>query len=291
MPVHRTSPSPRLTLACERCGAAFSVPPSQVKSGGGRFCSMACRRHQVRLACAHCGAPLSRKASAAARRVGATYCDMRCKGLAWRAATALRAEQVLSEPLQTGIARRLAAGETMRSIVEACGLNDDRALHKIMDALGIPRRSPSEAVRMQWVNNPERRAAQRERLGAYVRADPDRARAQSIAANLKLQSTSPTSIERALMVALDAAGIVYEFQYVVGGKFLCDFGFPDAMLIVETDGSYWHRTERQKKRDASKDAYLRACGYTVIRLAEPDIKHRLDSCLDRIRDRLRTKLG
>jgi very-short-patch-repair endonuclease len=233
---------------------------------------------RVQIICGHCGTSFMRKASAVARRSGATYCGTECKRLAGRVATARRAEHALGEPLRQGIERRLAGGMTLADLAAELGLNDWRVVHRLMDDCGIVRRTRSEATRMQWVDNPERRASQGARLGEYVRADPDRA----VNANLKLQSTRPTSIERALMGALDAAGIAYEFQYVVGDKFLCDFGFPDAMLIVETDGSYWHRTERQKKQDASKDAYLRACGFTVLRLTDVQVTQHLTTSLQAI---------
>jgi very-short-patch-repair endonuclease/ribosomal protein L37E len=178
------------------------------------------------------------------------------------------------EALEPAIRRRLAT-LGVEATARELGISDGRALKRIMARLGIPAPSRSESIRKQWIDAPARRAKQAERLRRYVRADPDRARRNSITANLKLQTTSPTSIERRLTDALDAAGIAYEFQYVVGDKFLCDFAFPSARLVVETDGSYWHRTPRQRKQDASKDAYLHACGFTVLRLSDVHVRQHL----------------
>jgi very-short-patch-repair endonuclease len=200
-----------------------------------------------------------------------------------------RAEAVAGEPLGDVIRRRLADGQSVRDIVRALGLADNRQLHRIMARFDIPIPTPSEAVRKQWIGNTERRASQSARWKAWYAAHPEQARANSLRANLILQTTRPTSIERALMVALDTANIAYEFQYVVGDKFLCDFAFPDARLIVETDGSYWHRTPRQKKQDASKDAYLRACGFEVLRLTDVEITQHLCDSLQKIQALLDSK--
>jgi very-short-patch-repair endonuclease len=188
--------------------------------------------------------------------------------------------------MATAIARRLDQGMTLQQIAKDLGVSDTRFLHRVMDAAGIERRTRSEVVRLQWGGNEARREAWGETIRSWKAANPDAAREHSLIGNVALQTTSPTSIERALMTVLDAAGIAYEFQYIVGDKFLCDFAFPAARLIVETDGTYWHRSERQRKRDASKAAYLEACGFAVLRLTEQEITHSIDSCLRRIQDRL-----
>lgn len=123
----------------------------------------------------------------------------------------------------------------------------------------------------------------------HVTTTPDatRARANYIAAHQRRQQESPTDIERALMQALDAAGVAYEYQYVVGDRFMCDFGFPEAGLVVEADGSYWHQTDAQKARDAAKDAYVHAHGVTVLRFGEVAIKTDPGACVNEIMRRLR----
>jgi hypothetical protein len=50
-----------------------------------------------------------------------------------------------------------------------------------------------------------------------------------------------------------------------------DFLWPDAMLIVETDGVDFHRTAAKRRRDAAKDAYFESLGFTVIRLRWADV--------------------
>lgn len=101
---------------------------------------------------------------------------------------------------------------------------------------------------------------------------------------------SRTSIERTLSAALDTAGIEYVEQFPIsnhhGTIFICDFGFPDAMLIVEADGDYWHSLPNVIRKDHHKDKYLHACGYTVLRFTETQIKHDVDACVHVIRSHL-----
>lgn len=164
----------------------------------------------------------------------------------------------------------------MIDIARACGLSDARHLRPIFDHFGIKSRSRSEAVRLQWQGNESRRATWGQTISAWKRAHPEEAMEHSLVGNLALQTMSPTSIERMLMSCLEKRKEPFEFQYVVGGKFICDFAYPHAKLIIECDGTYWHSTPEQKRRDASKDAYLRACGYTVMRFSDQAIQDNLD---------------
>lgn len=50
-----------------------------------------------------------------------------------------------------------------------------------------------------------------------------------------------------------------------------DFRWPGALLVVETDSRQFHDTIAARRRDAQKDARLRAAGYTVIRLCWRDV--------------------
>lgn len=175
-------------------------------------------------------------------------------------------------------------GMGIKAIARHIGTSD-RTVWNWFDELSIPRRNRSDAVRLQWVDNDERRVAMSEQAKTQAaQSSKDERRAFSLLGNTTLQNLrGPTSIERRLMQALDCASIAYQFQYAVGGKFLCDFAFIDAMLIVECDGTYWHNKPRQQKQDASKDAYLRACGYTVLRLSDKRINENIEECVQAIK--------
>lgn len=117
-------------------------------------------------------------------------------------------------------------------------------------------------------------------------ADPKR-REQLLSMNLKQQRGEQTRIETIGYDLLNEAGEVHFRQHVIGGKFTVDAFVPRVGLVVQFDGDYWHCNPekfaepdaRQKRRmhlDASQDAYMRACGYRVLRLWESDILKRLD---------------
>lgn len=117
-------------------------------------------------------------------------------------------------------------------------------------------------------------------------ADPKR-REQLLAMNLKQQRGGQTRIETIGYELLAETGEVHFRQHVIGGRFTVDVFVPRVGLVVQFDGDYWHCNPdkfdepdaRQKKRmhlDASQDAYMRACGYRVLRFWESDILHRVD---------------
>ena len=109
-------------------------------------------------------------------------------------------------------------------------------------------------------------------------ADPAR-REQLIAMNAVLQKKNPTRLELAGYAMLDRIGAPYVRQYTINGKFTVDALLPDSRVVVQFDGDYWHGNPdiydkpdaRQRKRmnfDRSQDAYMRKCGYRIIRIWE-----------------------
>lgn len=91
---------------------------------------------------------------------------------------------------------------------------------------------------------------------------------------MKQQNLYPTSIEKALYDYLVLNGIVFERQKLINGKFLVDAYVPSFNLVIEADGTYWHSLERVKKRDKAKNAYLKKCGYNLVRLSDTNILDR-----------------
>lgn len=85
-------------------------------------------------------------------------------------------------------------------------------------------------------------------------------------------SKDPTSIEKIVYQKLKDLGIVYETQKLINGKFLVDAYLPDHNIVIEVDGSYWHSLDRVVKKDKAENAYLKKCGYRVIRISEEEIK-------------------
>lgn len=86
---------------------------------------------------------------------------------------------------------------------------------------------------------------------------------------------NPTKIEIKMMEFLKINNIDFIFQYEVSGRMLFDFYIPMCNLIIETDGDYWHSLEKVKKRDKSKEAYIRKLGYNLLRITETEINNHM----------------
>ncbi len=69
------------------------------------------------------------------------------------------------------------------------------------------------------------------------------------------------------------------------GRYVVDFYCESARLIIELDGASHFPTPR---RDVQRDAFLRACGMTVLRFENCEILERLEDVLRAIRSHLFT---
>ena len=83
----------------------------------------------------------------------------------------------------------------------------------------------------------------------------------------------PTSIEKKVYDELKARGLLFERQKLINGKFIVDAYIPSLNLIIEADGDYWHSLPKQIKRDKSKDAYLKKCGFNLLRMTGTEINN------------------
>ncbi len=126
-------------------------------------------------------------------------------------------------------------------------------------------------------------------------ADPAR-RTLLLAMNTAQQSQRTTRAEAAGYALLDRLGVEYERQSLFAGKFTPDALVPSARTVVQFDGDYWHdrrgtstepRIQRRVALDHSQDAYVGACGWTVLRLWEGDLRDDPAGCEGRVRRHLR----
>lgn len=118
--------------------------------------------------------------------------------------------------------------------------------------------------------------------------------------NTAQQLGKVTKLERAGYEMLDRCGVKYEPQRVFAGKFTPDAVIPSARLVVQFDGDYWHdksgkntepRIAKRVNADRSQDAYIRACGWEVVRFWESDLKQDPIKCEDRLTQFLHRPLG
>lgn len=87
-------------------------------------------------------------------------------------------------------------------------------------------------------------------------------------------SKEPTSIEKKVYEALKAKGLLFETQKLINGKFIVDAYIPSLNLVIEVDGKYWHSLDRVMKKDKAENAYLKKCGFKLLRLSEMEIKNK-----------------
>jgi very-short-patch-repair endonuclease len=84
-----------------------------------------------------------------------------------------------------------------------------------------------------------------------------------------------------MMRAFADADLIVVPQFAIG-FYTVDFAIPDAMLIIECDGIYWHSQPGQVVRDRNKDAWLQRHGWTMLRLTEAEIRESPASCVYRV---------
>ena len=127
-------------------------------------------------------------------------------------------------------------------------------------------------------------------------SDPERA-AMLIQMNVNQATAKTNKLEAAGYAILDKIGVPYLRQELLFGKFCVDAFYPDARLVVQFDGDYWHghperfpspdaRQTRRMRMDVAQDAYFSKVGYGVLRLWECDVKRDADAIEARIREAL-----
>lgn len=95
----------------------------------------------------------------------------------------------------------------------------------------------------------------------------------------KYRREHPNAVERLVIAWLNERGIAYQQEAQVCGYYV-DFLVGQAngsQTVVEVDGRGWHSNialhgQDRRGRDTLRDMALAANGYTVIRLAEADIR-------------------
>ncbi len=71
----------------------------------------------------------------------------------------------------------------------------------------------------------------------------------------------------------------------IGRNWFFDFGLKDYKILIECDGSYWHKTKEQLDKDKQKTEDAEKMGYVVLRFTEDQILKNLSSVsleLDRV---------
>ena len=101
------------------------------------------------------------------------------------------------------------------------------------------------------------------------------------------QRMKMSRLEKVGYEMLSDLGVEYESQYVIAGKFCVDAYIKSKKIVIQFDGDYWHGhpekfpnpDKRQKCRmalDMSQDAYMKKCGYVVLRFWETDVYNNIE---------------
>ncbi len=214
-------------------------------------------------------------------------CSMKCRDVKKRNDLIVKIESKIGSSIPDFIINEMNNSISQKQIAKNMGI-EYRTLMKFMREHNIKSFTRHEAIRLQWTNNQERKTKASARIKNWMTANPDQSRSNGLKANIKLQSMKgPTSIERAMMDALNSSDITYQFQYIVNDKFACDFKIMNTNIIIECDGNYWHGKESQKIKDRSKNRYLETCGYRVLRFSETQIKTNMHDCIQLILEVMR----
>lgn len=108
-------------------------------------------------------------------------------------------------------------------------------------------------------------------------------RSGCLKARKKMSEKHETSLESMVYSRFEQEGFNFIKQYNINDRFLVDAYFPYTNVVVEIDSNYWHGLDRIIKKDIAENAYLRKCGYKVIRFAEDDIKNNIDALILEVR--------
>lgn len=112
---------------------------------------------------------------------------------------------------------------------------------------------------------------QNHKQGLQRWANTPKGRAQILVANKASRQVRTSQAERIVHALLDRLDIKYITGHRIG-KYVADIFVPDKNLVVECDGLYWHTLPGRAEKDVRRDAYMRALGYSILRLPEQDIK-------------------
>lgn len=127
-------------------------------------------------------------------------------------------------------------------------------------------------VRMAGTANPMYGKAHTEehkaRLSAVLKGrklPPEQIERRRQAGLRQAASGEPNIGERNIAAVLDALGIEYEAQKVIG-PYCVDFYVAARSLVIECDGDFWHSRPERAARDRKRDGWFKHNGYTVLRI-------------------------
>lgn len=235
--------------------------------------------------CEWCGKPFTDMAGRAGRRL--RFCSVECTN-AWQQSPQGREQHRQQKMEERG------NGETITCAT--CG----KAFYRIASRLNVGHAYCSQECRRLRVElvcpvcgKTFRRPPSDLRTVNYCSDDCRNTGTMERTANGEIYCRA-TSLEVAGRAILNALRLPYREQQVIGGKFTVDAVLTEHPVIIQWDGDFWHGNPAKGEhltaiqqtniaRDRKCNAYLRKCGYAVLRFWESDVHSRPSWVADEIR--------
>lgn len=258
-------PEPSVPKACEQCNKVFSVWPSLLRKGQGKYCSIPCYRAAhapIRCTCKQCGKVFSVQ-PAAFREGRGKYCSHACSSAAQITSVEHACERCGKEFLVKP-----------SDIRDGWGIYCSRFCHYVAKRTNVE--SVCEQCDKTFSVRPSalRGGTRREGKGRFC------SRSCFGSWNVQRQGRKATDIERIVAVWLKSMKIPFETQKSIGA-FVCDF-FVAPNLILEADGDFWHSLPKNAESDKRKNKYLSQRNIILLRLRGSDIYNNPQWCKQQI---------
>lgn len=238
--------------SCELCGKEFSQPNSQKH----RFCSKSCA-----IKVSNTG----RKATDEARK------NMSLAHLGHKPTEETRRKLSIARLGNTNTKGKKIHTEEHKEV-----LRQRMRGNQFAKGNPPPKHSFKKGI-ASWNKNIPMSEQVRQKLSVYLKNNP-RPKSYYLAMGLKgvirQQEFRTTKIEKIVYEYLENQKIQFEKQKLINNKFLVDAYIPKFNLIIECDGDYWHSLPNIIKKDKRKNAYLKKCGFKLIRISETSILNR-----------------
>lgn len=183
-------------------------------------------------------------------------------------------------------------------------------ISELIDFYQIPKRKKYDKINSLKGRNHSQFGKSWEEVRGRDKANKDKLNLSKIAKENILKRISnneipfkDTKIELLMEKELIKRNILFEKQFIVDKKFVCDFAIPNFKIIIECDGDYWHGNpkiyaenklnETQKKKinfDKYKNMYLNSKGWKVFRFYETDILRNVENCVEQILKKIKSPL-
>ena len=179
------------------------------------------------------------------------------------------------EPEEVEVRDGVVVTTVARTLVDLAGILSLKALRKVVGRAAIRRRLDLQAVDLAIYNAKRRRGLKALELALvpYRTKDGKPLDVRSDFETLVL----PELLDRGLPRPHCNSPL-----HIDGERFLIDFLWEDARVIVETDGRETHETPTAFQSDRRRDQFLAAAGYRVLRVTWKQIHGEGDAVLRRV---------